>query len=104
MEGLLVEVGVLEGAEVAVARIVKLLGVALGDDVGTQLGIIVGTSVGIALGDDVGTQLGIIVGTSVGDILGTILGVALGDDVGTQLGIIVEIGRASCRERVLMSV
>ena len=54
-----------------------------------EVGFGEGTEVDLALRDDVGTELGIIVGTPVGDILGTILGLALGDDVGTELGIIV---------------
>ena len=73
LEGFDVEVGFIEGNEVAFK--------VLGDDVGTELGIIVGaavrdtlgTALGLALGDDVGTELGIIVGAAVGDTLDTVL-------------------------------
>ena len=65
--------------------VVPDMGGAVGDGVGTGVGILVGDGVGVLVGDGVGTAVGVLVGDGVGTAVGVLVGDGVGD-VGALVG------------------
>ena len=91
------------GGIVGVEEGLTVLGVEVGDKVGSAEGTVLGEEVGVTVGSAEGTELGERVGDEVGTAVGSADGIALGFEVvgendGFAVGIMVgaAVGRGQC--------